>query len=245
MVINISRSYAQYDEPVNVIIDGYTFSTSFDTAGYTTGLSVMKGGSIVDTRTYEGRLGRIEGYDLDNDGNTEVLVEYYSGGAHCCTTLELYRFSGDKLVYLDSIFWRNGGYQVKDLNNDRHYEIIGDDDMFAYAFTSYAGNRSFLRIYEFAGGKFADVTYRFRPLVMDKIRELEKDLSETAGAGIECSGDGYSNNAGEVKTILAAIVGSYHSVGNVSIGYELIDAKYNCPDKMQFVETLKNEFKLK
>jgi hypothetical protein len=58
------------------------------------------------------------------------------------------------LVYLDSIFWRNGGYVVKDLNEDKKYEVVGDDDMFAYAFTSYAGSRSFLRIYEFAGDKF-------------------------------------------------------------------------------------------
>jgi hypothetical protein len=68
-----------------------------DTSNYTTQLTVTSEGSIADTRTYEGRLGRIEGFDLDNDGKTEVLVEYYSGGAHCCTTLEAYRMSGGKL----------------------------------------------------------------------------------------------------------------------------------------------------
>ena len=239
------NSFAQYDQPVSVIIDGYTFSQSFDTSNYTTQLMITSGGNVVDSKTYEGRLGRIEGFDLDNDGKTEVLVEYYSGGAHCCTTLEAYRLSDAKLIYLDSIFWRNGGYVVKDLNKDGKYEIEGDDDLFAYAFTSYAGNRSFLKIYEFAGDKFVDATSSFRPLVMDKIRLLEKDLSETTANGIDCGGDAFSTSAGEVKTILAAILASYHSIGNTSIGYELIDKSYNCPDKAQFIETLKNEFKLK
>jgi hypothetical protein len=244
-ITHSSNSFAQYDQPVSVIIDGYTFSQTFDTSNYTTRLMITSGGSAVDMRTYEGRLGRIEGFDLDNDGKTEVLVEYYSGGAHCCTTLEAYRLSGDKLVYLDSIFWGNGGYVVKDLNSDGKYEIEGDNDMFAYAFTAYAGNRSFLRIYDFANDRFVDATSQFRPLVMDKIRSLEKDLSEATKNPIDCSGDGFSTNAGEVKTILAAILGSYHSIGNSSMGYELIDKTYNCPDKQQFVETLKNEFKLK
>ncbi len=246
LAITFSRdSFAQYDQPVSVIIDGYTFSQSFDTSNYTTQLMIISGGNVIDTRTYEGRLGRIEGFDLDNDGKTEVLAEYYSGGAHCCTTLEAYRLSGDKLVYLDSIFWRNGGYVVKDLNNDGKYEIEGDDDMFAYAFTSFAGNRTFLKIYEFTGDKFVDATSGFRPLVMDKIRMLEKDLTETNANGIDCGGDAFSTSAGEVKTILAAILGSYHSIGNTSVGYELIDKTYNCADKSQFIETLKNEFKLK
>ncbi len=246
LALTLSReSYAQYNKPVSVIIDGYTFSQSFDTSNYTTQLMVTSGGNVVDSKTYEGRLGRIEGFDLDNDGKTEVLVEYYSGGAHCCTTLEAYRLSGDKLVYLDSVFWGNGGYVVKDLNNDGKYEIEGDDDIFAYAFTAYAGNRSFLKIYEFTGDKFVDATSGFRPLVMDKIRMLEKDLTETTANGIDCGGDAFSTSAGEVKTILAAILGSYHSIGNTSLGYELIDKTYNCPDKVQFIETLKNEFKLK
>ncbi|MBK6879131.1 MAG: hypothetical protein IPG99_22515 [Ignavibacteria bacterium] len=240
-----SNLYAQYDQPVSVIIDGYKYSTGFDTSNYTTKLTVTSEGSIVDTRTYEGRLGRIEGFDLDNDGKTEVLIEYYSGGAHCCTTLEAYRMSGGKLAYLDSIFWRNGGYVVKDLNEDKMYEVVGDDDMFAYAFTSYAGSRSFLRIYDFAGDKFVDVTSQFRPLVMDEIRTLEKDLSEATKVPIDCSGDGFSTNAGEVKSILAAILGSYHSIGNTSMGYDLIQKTYSCSDKEKFVETLKNEFKLK
>ncbi|MBX7042461.1 MAG: hypothetical protein K1X85_06115 [Ignavibacteria bacterium] len=244
-MLSSAGAFAQWERSAEVIIDGCNFTQKYDTADYTTELTVRRDGSVTDTRRYPGRLGRIEGFDLDNDGVTEVTIEFYSGGAHCCTTLEAYRINDCKLTYLDSIYWGNGGYEIADLDGNGKYEVIGDNDMFAYAFTSYAGSRSFLNIYEFADGKFTNATGRYGQIVRYNIVRLMNDLDASSYEGVDCRGDGKGGDPGEIKSILAAILGSYHSIGETDRGYEIIAGRYPCNDRQEFIEKLKNEFKLK
>lgn len=236
---------AQNDATTIAVINGYMFAPKFDDENYTTRLDITRDGKIVDMKMYQGRIGRIEGYDLDSDGHTEAIVEFYSGGAHCCTTLEAYGIANGKVSFLDSIYWGNGGYVISDLNGDNKYEVIGDNDMFAYAFTSYAGNRTFLNIYNFSEGKFVNVTDQYAPIVRYNIISLKRDLDGTVYSGVDCGGTGTGADPGEVKTILAAILASYASIGEAGKGYELIESRYNCADKQEFINTLNNEFKLK
>ncbi|MFL5886636.1 MAG: FG-GAP repeat domain-containing protein, partial [Thermoleophilaceae bacterium] len=61
--------------------------------------------------------------DLDGDGEPEVVVQAYSGGAHCCLFAEIYSYdaSAGKYVNLEQNF--GGGYKLADLNGDRHPEF--------------------------------------------------------------------------------------------------------------------------
>lgn len=244
-LLTAMRAEAQWNPVASAKIDGYTFSQKFDTVDYSTTVSVSKDGRMIDAKKYEGRIGSIEGYDLDADGRNEILIEYYSGGAHCCTTLEAYRMENGKLSFVDSIFWGNGGYVVSDLNGDGKYEVLGDNDMFAYAFTAYAGNRTFLNIYDFDGTGFVNVTSTYPVLVRYKIIQFQNDLNSTMYDGTDCENSGKGADPGEVKTILAAILASYSSIGETSKGYDLINSRYPCSDKEQFIEKLKNEFNLR
>lgn len=245
LMLSSAGAFAQSDVSADVIIDGCTFTKRFDTTDYSTELTVRKDGSVTDTKKYPGRLGRIEGYDLDNDGVTEAIVEFFSGGAHCCTTLEAYGMANGRLSFLDSIYWGNGGYEIADLDGNGKYEVIGDNDMFAYAFTSYAGSRSFLNIYEYSEGKFINATDRFGQIVRYNIVRLMNDLDATTYEGVDCRGEGKGGDPGEVKSVLAAILASYHSIGETSRGYEIIGSRYPCNDRQEFIDKLMNEFKLK
>ncbi len=248
LLLFAASSYSQQDIPVSAIIEGYKFTSAYDTSDFSTRLDVTKDGRTIASKVYEGRLSDIRGFDLDNDGNTEILIDYYSGGAHCCITLEAYRISQSGLELIDTIFFGNSGYQVEDLDNNGKKVIFGGNDMFAYAFTNYAETRFMPVIYSLESGKFVNVTSKHKAVVSEYIVQFYEQLVEMMSRGITCEefgADTFNTEAGSMKTLLAAIVASYHSVGEAEKGYETIDAAYKCPDKQQFVDTLKIVYKLK
>jgi len=92
---------------------------------------------------------------------SQVIVEVYSGGAHCCTTRIIYVFmnSGWKAYTVkygsnddpDEVF-------PKDLNADGVADFVLSDDDFAYAFSSFAGSWLPPRIFTIRGGAVVDVS---------------------------------------------------------------------------------------
>src|SRR5207247_597296 len=79
----------------------------------------------------------VKAADLDGDGEPEVLVDLYTGGAHCCFFTYFFRYSGGTYVRT-RFFWGNPGYRLRDLDRDGRPEIVSANDAFPYYFTSYA-----------------------------------------------------------------------------------------------------------
>lgn len=225
----------------------YLFQTKYDTADFTTVLKVKKGKKVVFKKTYYDRITEIKDYDLDGNGKREILIQMYSGGAHCCTELFAGELRNDIFVITDSVNWGNSFYEITDLNNDRKLEITGVNDMFAYAFTNYAQSQFNLLIYGFDSGKFINITNKFPDIVSAHIKDLEEELKPYTDTGFQCmqaDEDTFNTDAGAVKAILAAITAEYHTLGNAQEGYKLIDKIYSCPDKDKFIQILKTDFKL-
>jgi hypothetical protein len=75
--------------------------------------------------------------DLGAGGSPDVILDLYSGGAHCCSILQVYRFEADRGTY--SILQRDfgdPGASLVELGGSRVF--LSADDRFAYAFTSFA-----------------------------------------------------------------------------------------------------------
>ncbi len=246
--IDLSKdAYAQFED-IKFIYGDYSFTTKYDTAIFATRLRIKKKDKSIFSKTFYERIGSIKDYDLDNDGKKEILIEMYSGGAHCCTSLFAGEISNSGLVYTDSIMWGNSFYEIEDINNDGKYEISGVNDMFAYAFTNYAESKFNLLIYGFENNKFVNVTNQFPSRLNENISGLREDLKAYTDTGFKCeeiNADTFNTESGAVKAILAAIVADYSSMNEAFKGYELVDLVYNCPDKESFKLTLKNDFHLK
>src|SRR4051812_22362205 len=86
--------------------------------------------------------------DLDGDGEPEVLVDTFSGGAHCCTITPIFRWDGVGGVGYRRVtgLFGNVGYSLDDLDRDGRPEFVTADDSFAYEFTAYAFSEFPLRI---------------------------------------------------------------------------------------------------
>jgi hypothetical protein len=107
--------------------------------------------------------------DLDGDGEPEVVLDLYTGGAHCCFLSRFYRFDGTTYVPADRNFG-DPGYRIADLDGDGVKELVTRDDRFGYAFTAFAFSLMPVRIYELRAGGWELVTTRFP----DQIRKDAK-----------------------------------------------------------------------
>jgi hypothetical protein len=113
--------------------------------------------------------------DLDGDGEPEVLVDLYTGGAHCCTVTEVLRFDGT-------------GYAVTKRNfADFGYTLDGatfvtGDPRFAYAFASFADSAFPVQLLSFGAAGWRDVT-KTQPatLTADAARWLKEYKQRRSG----------------------------------------------------------------
>jgi len=98
--------------------------------------------------------------ELDRDNEPEVIVQMYTGGAHCCIRTLIYGYVAAKRTYLPlETDWQNSGFALKELEAGGSWpEFLSEDNAFAYAFASYAGSGMPLLIFRYRSGALLDMT---------------------------------------------------------------------------------------
>jgi hypothetical protein len=119
---------------------------------------------VPDAEIRDGSASAVKVADLDGDGEPEVLVDVFSGGAHCCLTTRLLSWDGTGYTPTD-LDWRDLGYTLKDADGDGRPELVGNDPNFSAAFTAFAGSAFPPLIFHVEHGKLVDVTRAFPQLV--------------------------------------------------------------------------------
>lgn len=240
-------AFAQ-DDTLNLMFEGYTFSAIYDTANYCSVLTIFRDNKIRFESECTDRFYSIQAEDLDNDGRKEILINQYTGGAHCCSYLVACRIANDRLTVLDSIWWGDSGYEIQDIDKDGKKELAGVNSWFAYAFTNFSESRFNVIIYKFKNSKFYDATSEFPDIIKDDIKDLKRQLKEYIATGFVCPKTGedtFNTDAGSVKAILAPIVADFYNLGEVEEGYDYVKKVYKCNDVISFMKILVNDYKLK
>jgi hypothetical protein len=147
--------------------------------------------------------------DLDGDGEPEVLVDTFSGGAHCCLTARLLTFDGTGYTPKD-LSYGDVGYVLKDADGDGRPELVGYDPRFSAAFTAFAGSGFPPQILQVRHGTTVDVTRKFPKLVQADAKTRLKDLRRAR------PGD-------DIRGILGAYVADRYLLGQGRTGTAEID----------------------
>jgi S1-C subfamily serine protease len=90
----------------------------------------------------------------------QVVASHFSGGAHCCTLMEVLTFIDNRWQVVNVGEFDSDGPQIEDLNGDGAAELVGKDDSFLYAFASYADSYAPPKILRLVGDHVADVSSR-------------------------------------------------------------------------------------
>ena len=159
------------------------------------------------------RGGAVRVRDLDRDGEPEVLVDLYSGGAHCCFYTDVYRYVPRSRTYRPTLgFWGDLSPRLADLGGDGRPELRTGDDRFAYVFASFAASAFPIRILRFDHGRFVDVTRRFPRLVRRDATELYALYRS------QLRSPSY-----DVRGILAAWLADQYSLGRGRAGWRVLE----------------------
>lgn len=157
--------------------------------------------------------GAVRVRDLDRDGEPEVLVDFYSGGAHCCFYTDVYRYVARSRTYRPTVgYWGDLSPKLVDLGLDGRPEFRTGDDRFAYAFASFAASAFPIRILRFDQGRFVDVTRRFPKLVRRDAAELYALYRS------QLRSPSY-----DVRGILAAWLADQYSLGRGRAGWRVLE----------------------
>jgi hypothetical protein len=125
--------------------------------------------------------------DIDNDGHLEAVVEYRSGGAHCCYTYVIYGKAKTKLKLIGGIYLGDSSEPIfKDMDNDGVMEVIALDSRLAYfGGLCFACSPSLPLIMTYRNKSFIDCTVNF-PKIIEQ--EIQNTLAER-DSGLDLRGN--------------------------------------------------------
>jgi hypothetical protein len=153
--------------------------------------------------------------DLDADGEPEVLLDTYTGGAHCCSVAYLFHYLPHSRRYGTTFHtFGNVGYRAKNVDGRDKVELLTKDDRSAYVFTAYAASLFPIQLWHVDGGRFVDVTRRFPALV------------ESDAKGLLAEYERVRRERADVRGVLAAWLADQYLLGNEKAGWAKIDAAY-------------------
>jgi hypothetical protein len=145
--------------------------------------------------------------DLEHTGEPDVVLDLFSGGAHCCTVVQIFSLDSATMTYVKTEReFGDPDAKVVDLSHDGRFEFLTADDSFAYRFTDYAGSGLPIEILTFAGGHFSDVTRSYPRLVA-------RDAAFWLKAFKRMASDHYSDSVG----VIAAWAADEDLLGHVKL----------------------------
>ncbi|MFZ1063861.1 MAG: hypothetical protein WAN30_10395 [Acidimicrobiales bacterium] len=152
---------------------------------------------------------------LQSRGTPEVVLDLYSGGAHCCSIEQVYILSAtSKRVTKIEHNFGDPGVRLEPLGPGGATYFVSADDTFAYAFTDFAASGLPIQILAVSGGVFTNVTRRFPALI-------KGDATSWLRAYHEQASSNYQDSVG----VIAAWVADEDLLGESGVANEYLEAQ--------------------
>ena len=132
----------------------------------------------------------LTGADINGDGYPEVIIETYTGGAHCCFGTQVYSLGETPTLVLKKPE-SNAGGNFQDLDGDNIYEFITYDDTFAYQYCPYISSPSVkvIMAYVVEEKKYLPLSFNFPEEYADDILKDTQNAERVARADVSENGE--------------------------------------------------------
>ncbi|SAY39118.1 hypothetical protein [Candidatus Synechococcus spongiarum] len=167
-------------------------------------------------------------FDVDNS-SPEVLLSQYTGGAHCCALVTIFRENGQgEWQAIDAGAFDGDIFAATEPVPGHGYLLATVDNRFLYRFSSYTGSSAPLQFLALQGEKVVDVGHQphLRPL-------FEKDAQRQAQI-LD------NNRGGEVNGLLAGYAASHARAGRIEEAWPVVLQRHD-PDSQWGLEYCPNE----
>jgi len=169
----------------------------------------------------------LSGTDLTGEGHPDVIIETYTGGAHCCFSTVVYDL-GPTLTRVLETPASNCGGRFEDLDGDGVAEFVTCDDLFAYVYCAYAASPAVTVILKYEAGRgYIPASPRFASLYADEIT-AHRQMAENAVT------DDLGEWDGTPKCSVLPPVLDYLYTGQPDRAWEALDQYYDYPDRKLF-----------
>jgi hypothetical protein len=123
--------------------------------------------------------------DLEGNGQPDVILELFTGGANCCFVDQVFSFDPGTSTYVKTEGDFSSGALIKPLGANHQWVFESADYRFKYEFTDGADSGQPIQIWSFGNGQFTDVTRQFRKQISADaarwLRFFNKNLSNGVG----------------------------------------------------------------
>jgi hypothetical protein len=202
-------------------------STSAESIGFDNIATISRAGQGMARVDMVAELGQETGNDLTGEGHPDVVIRVFTGGAHCCFSTTVYDL-GPKLTKVLETPLSNCDGIFEDLDDDGIAEYVTCDDLFAYAFCSYAGSPATQVILQYDPGRgYVPVSPRFAHLY-DPIVARHVNQAQAAIPGDLGEWDGTT------KCGILPLVLDYFYSGQDSAAWSEFSRLYTYPDALLF-----------
>lgn len=136
----------------------------------------------------------------------EVVVDLYTGGAHCCIISLIYAYNATANTYrrVAAKNWESPSYTLKSERDSQPYFLTADGT-FAYQFTSYADSVMPLETWALQSGKLVETTCDNLGLVREEAEGYEQSVNKELK----------SHGAGDSRGIFAALAADLYRLDQV------------------------------
>ena len=202
-------------------------NTGADSWGYDNIVTISVGEeTLVQLESVSG-FGAHTGHDITGEGHPDVVLERFTGGAHCCFSVIVYDL-GPTLTKVLETQESNCSGRFEDLDGDSVLEFVTCDDLFAYAYCPYASSPMVQVIQQYEPGQgYVPASPRFAPLYAE-MTAGHVELAERTAAGELGEWDGTT------KCAVLPVMLDYLYTGQADRAWAEFSRLYTYPDALLF-----------
>ncbi|MEM7799937.1 MAG: hypothetical protein AAF633_12155 [Chloroflexota bacterium] len=205
---------------------------TFESASFGGNIGLLvQGDNIIAQLYHSAQVHPMSGTDISGNGLIDLIVEGYSGGAHCCHSLDIFEL-GATANHTLALQSDNCGATLEDIDGNGTFEVVTCDDSFAYRYCAYVASPPVTTFYRYldARNRNDSFTHNTYQVVGNESLDL---YSDTIASHIERLANSQGAGAGWDNTNKCDVLGLaliYLYTGNSTQAYQTLEQYYTGGD---------------